>query len=52
MMPDATLERLFAILEEIQDSTAKLRDVLLEADNRSADTAKQDAQDNKKKLIN
>jgi hypothetical protein len=53
MMPEATLERLFAILEEIQDSTAKLRDVLIEADSRSADIAKQDAQDKeKKKLIN
>lgn len=51
-MPEATLERLFAILEEIQDSTAKLRDILIEADTRSADIARQDAQDKKTKLVN
>jgi hypothetical protein len=41
-MSDAALARLFAILEEIQNSTDKLRDVITEADKRPAGTAKQD----------
>jgi hypothetical protein len=52
MIPDATIERLFAILEEIQNSTDKLRDVITDADTRRSDIARQDADDKKKKLIN
>jgi len=48
-MTDATIERLFAILEEMQNVTAKLRDVLIESDERRAGIAKQDAEDMRKK---